>query len=104
MTSIWKIPSGAALLCAASLLAPPTGLAATALATAPVQGGASQRADLQSFDGVVEPVRQATLAAQVAGSIVSLLVKVGDTVRAGQELVRIDARAASQTPRLAPPR
>ena len=96
MTTTWKIPSRVALLCAASLLSPLTGTAATELATAPVQGGASQRADLQSFDGVVEPVRQATLAAQVAGSIVSLSVKVGDTVRAGQELARIDARAASQ--------
>jgi len=96
MTTTWKIPSKTALLCAASLLAPLTGTAATALATAQVQGGASQRANLQSFDGVVEPVRQATLAAQVPGSIVSLSVKVGDTVRAGQELVRIDARAASQ--------
>ena len=98
MTTTWKISSSVALLCAASLLAPLSALAAgAALATAPVQGGASQRADLQSFDGVVEPVRQATLAAQVAGSIVSLSVKVGDTVRAGQELARIDARAASQT-------
>ena len=96
MTSTWKIPSRVALLCAASLLSPLTGTAATALATAQVQGGAGQRADLQSFDGVVEPVRQATLAAQVAGSIVSLSVKVGDTVRAGQELARIDARAAGQ--------
>jgi RND family efflux transporter MFP subunit len=96
MTSTWKIPSRVALLCAASLLSPLTGTAATALATALVQGGAGQRADLQSFDGVVEPVRQATLAAQVAGSIVSLSVKVGDTVRAGQELARIDARAAGQ--------
>ena len=97
MTTTWKIPSSVALLCAASLMAPLSASAAGAvLATAQVQGGASQRADLQSFDGVVEPVRQATLAAQVAGSIVSLSVKVGDTVRAGQELARIDARAASQ--------
>ena len=97
MTTTWKIPSSVALLCAASLLAPLSASAAgAALATTSVQGGASQRADLQSFDGVVEPVRQATLAAQVAGSIVSLSVKVGDTVRAGQELARIDARAAGQ--------
>ena len=98
MTKTWKISCAVALLCAAGVLAPLSAWAAgAALATAPVQGGASQRADLQSFDGVVEPVRQATLAAQVAGSIVSLSVKVGDTVRAGQELARIDARAASQT-------
>jgi RND family efflux transporter MFP subunit len=42
----------------------------------------------------IEAVRQATLAAQVAGRVVELAVKAGDTVRAGQVLARIDARAA----------
>jgi RND family efflux transporter MFP subunit len=50
---------------------------------------------MQSVDGVVEPIRQATLAAQVSGSIVRIGVKVGDRVRAGQELLRIDAHAAA---------
>ncbi len=49
-----------------------------------------------SLDAVVEAVRQATLSTQVAGSIVGLQVKAGDRVRAGQELVRIDASAAQQ--------
>ena len=49
-----------------------------------------------SLDGVVEAVRQATLSAQVPGAIVSLSVKAGDRVRAGQELLRIDASAAQQ--------
>ena len=84
------------LLCGVSLLAPLPSAAANALATVEVQGGAAQHAELQSFDGVIEAVRQATLAAQVAGSIVAVSVKVGDTVRTGQELVRIDARVASQ--------
>ena len=57
MSTTWQIPSRVALLCAASLLAPLTGTAATALATAQVQGGASQRADLQSFDGVVALIK-----------------------------------------------
>jgi RND family efflux transporter MFP subunit len=48
-------------------------------------------------EGVVEAVKQATLGAQVAGRIVELNVKAGDTVRAGQVLVRIDARTADQT-------
>ena len=98
MTMTWKYPSTAALLWTACLFSPLASpwAGAAGLATAQVQGGPAQHADLQSFDGVVEPVRQATLAAQVAGAIVSLSVKVGDTVRAGQELVRIDARAASQ--------
>lgn len=50
----------------------------------------------QSLDAVVEAVRQATLSAQVAGAIVSLNVKAGDRVKAGQELLRIDASAAQQ--------
>jgi RND family efflux transporter MFP subunit len=47
-------------------------------------------------EGVVEAVRQTTLGAQVAGRIVALEVKAGDAVRAGQVLVRIDARSADQ--------
>jgi len=59
-----------------------------------VQG--SSAADASSLDGVVEAVRQTTLSAQVAGAIVALQVKAGDHVKAGQELLRIDARAAQQ--------
>ena len=47
-------------------------------------------------EGVVEAVRQTTLGAQIAGRIVALDVKAGDTVRAGQVLARIDARTAEQ--------
>ena len=47
-------------------------------------------------EGVVEAIRQTTLGAQVAGRIVELAVKAGDTVRAGQVLARIDARTADQ--------
>jgi RND family efflux transporter MFP subunit len=47
-------------------------------------------------EGVVEAVKQATLGAQVAGRIVELNVKAGDSVRTGQVLARIDARAAEQ--------
>lgn len=49
-----------------------------------------------SVDAVVEAVRQATLSTQVPGAVVSLSVKAGDKVRAGQELARIDARVAQQ--------
>src|SRR4051794_21544306 len=47
-------------------------------------------------EGVIEAVHQSTLAAQVAGRVVALNVKAGDTVRAGQVLVQIDARSAAQ--------
>lgn len=74
---------------ATATAAPPT-----ALATAPVQLDTDAR--LASFDGVVEAVRHTVLAAQVSGAVVALEVKVGDSVKAGQVLARIDARAADQ--------
>ena len=49
-----------------------------------------------SYDGVVEPVRQTVMAAQVAGAVVDLPVRAGDSVKAGQVLLRIDARTAAQ--------
>lgn len=65
------------------------------LASAPVRevsGGVAS-----AYDGVVQAVRQTVLSAQVSGAIVELPVKAGDAVRAGQVLVRLDARAAEQT-------
>jgi RND family efflux transporter MFP subunit len=47
-------------------------------------------------EALVEPVRQSTLAAQVAGRVVEFAVKAGDRVKAGQVIARIDARAAEQ--------
>jgi RND family efflux transporter MFP subunit len=44
------------------------------------------------IDGVVQPVKQSTVSAQASGRIVSLAVKAGDAVRAGQLLVTIDDR------------
>lgn len=66
-----------------------------ALATA--EARSAGKAEALSFDGVVEAVRQTVLAAQVAGAIVELRVKAGDTVKAGQVLARVDARAAEQS-------
>ena len=58
---------------------------------------ASGPASVFSADGVVEALRQTVLAAQVSGAIIELDVKPGDTVKAGQVLARIDARAADQS-------
>ena len=58
---------------------------------------AASVAEPAGFDGVVEALRQTTIAAQVSGPIVELAVKAGDTVKAGQLLLRIDARAAEQS-------
>ncbi|MGV8894236.1 MAG: efflux RND transporter periplasmic adaptor subunit [Burkholderiaceae bacterium] len=49
-----------------------------------------------SAEGLVEAVRQSTVAAQISGQIVELRVSAGDSVKAGQILVRIDQRAAQQ--------
>ena len=66
----------------------------TSLTTSPAQ--ALTAPGRSSFDGVVEAVRQTTLAAQVPGAVVALAVKAGDRVQAGQQLLRIDARSADQ--------
>ena len=91
------VPRSLTLLMALGLLlqVPASSAATPALATAPVRSSAE--ASLSGFDGVVEAVRQTVVAAQVAGAIVSLEVRAGDSVKAGQVLARIDARSADQT-------
>ncbi|MFZ4623559.1 MAG: efflux RND transporter periplasmic adaptor subunit [Rhodoferax sp.] len=42
------------------------------------------------MDGVVQPVKQITVSAQAAGRLISLAVKAGDKVQAGQLLATID--------------
>lgn len=75
--------------------APGAGAAAGRIATAAV--ASSGEPGLAAFDGVVQAVRQTVIAAQVSGAVVALDAKAGDTVKAGQVLVRLDARAAQQT-------
>lgn len=67
--------------------------AAVVVPTLKLQGQA-QGAERQ-WDGVIQAVRQSTVAAQVPGNVTALLVKAGDTVKAGQVLARIDARDTS---------
>lgn len=47
---------------------------------------------LLSVSSVAEPVLKATLSTRVAGTITGVLVQEGESVRAGQVLVRVDAR------------
>jgi RND family efflux transporter MFP subunit len=42
--------------------------------------------------GVAEPIAQATLSTKLMGTVIAVLVREGDSVRAGQPLVRLDAR------------
>lgn len=51
----------------------------------------------QEWSAVVEAVRQATVAAQASGRVLSVRVKVGDKVQAGQVLATIDDRDAQTT-------
>ena len=78
-------------------ICPNTARAEPGASLATVSARVSGAATAVSADGVVEAVRQTVLAAQVTGAIIELRVKVGDTVKAGQLMARIDARAADQT-------
>src|SRR5690606_13188838 len=46
------------------------------------------------LEATLEAVRQSTVAAQVNGNVVERFVRAGDLVRAGEPLVRVDARDA----------
>jgi len=78
----------AALWAAASLAA------AAELETAPVE---LREVELTtSADATVEAVRQSTVSAQIAGRIVEVRFDVGDYVKKGEVIVRIDERAVAQ--------
>ena len=83
------------------------GLAICALAPALAQGGqdAGRPQEPAAFevkmrdvdevyaaDAVIEAVRQATVAAQLSGTVTQILVDAGDRVKKGQVLARIDTR------------
>ena len=65
----------------------------TTVATTTVQVSGSSRT--LGLDGTIQPLRQATVAAQTAGNVMTLAVKAGDRVKAGQLLARLDARTAA---------
>ena len=88
-----NLSSQAAL--ALALATAPVAVLAAPWATEPAQ--AASQAGRSSYDGVVGALRQTVVAAQVPGAVVELAVKAGDTVQAGQLLLRIDARSADQS-------
>lgn len=77
---------------AAALALPLPAVAARAVPTALAQAAVS--AGQQQLEGTLQPLVQATLAAQIGGSVTLLAVKAGDRVRAGQLIARIDERDA----------
>jgi membrane fusion protein, multidrug efflux system len=69
-------------------------IAAEPLATVPVQY--REVAQTYSAEGVVEATRESTVSAQISGRVKEVLFDVGDTVKKGQVIVRIDEREAAQ--------
>jgi RND family efflux transporter MFP subunit len=67
--------------------------AGSLLTTAVIQSNNEQ---IFTTEGLVEAVKGSMIAPQVSGSITVLSVKVGDRVKAGQLLARIDTRMAMQ--------
>lgn len=64
------------------------------LATAPVQMREVEQT--YSIDGVVEATRQSTVSAQISGRVKGIFFDVGDHVKKGQVILRIDEREANQ--------
>jgi RND family efflux transporter MFP subunit len=64
--------------------------AAGAIEVTAVKVSARELVGAFEFDGVIEPVKQSTVAAQANGRVARLAVKAGDAVRAGQLLATID--------------
>src|SRR5512140_671139 len=84
--------AGTALMTA---LAPLAAVAdAPALRTAVVQ--LREVDETYAAEGVVEAVKQSTVAAQISGRVVAVNFDVGDRVQKGQVIVRIDATEVNQ--------
>ncbi len=64
------------------------------LATVPAQF--REVAQVYSAEGVVEATRQATVSAQISGRVKEINFDIGDKVKKGQVILRIDEREADQ--------
>ena len=64
------------------------------LAITPVQ--VREVAQTYSADGVVEATRQSTVSAQISGRVQEIYFDVGDSVKKGQVILRIDQQEAAQ--------
>ena len=80
--------AGQLMVLLAGLAAGQSLAAPVATAEARLQATAGQR----TLDGALQAMRQATLASQVGGNLVSLSVKAGDRVRVGQLIAQMDER------------
>ncbi len=82
----------AGLLAAAGMV--PCARAEGSLATLTVQY--REVPETYSVEGVVEATRQSTVSAQINGRVKEILFDVGDTVKKGQVILRIDEREAAE--------
>jgi RND family efflux transporter MFP subunit len=89
-----RLATIALLMAISTAAAAASDAAPLALQTAPVVAGTADAG--AGYDGVVQAVRLTVVAARVSGAVVALEVKPGDTVKAGQVLVRLDSRSAEQ--------
>lgn len=89
MKLIHMIPMAALVLLGTALAqtADPAGIRVPTVRVGMAATGASLE-----LDAVLEPVRQATVTAQVGGNVLALRVAAGDRVRRGQTLVQLDDR------------
>jgi RND family efflux transporter MFP subunit len=85
----------ATALLAVSMIASGAARAAENLTVPTAAVSAAAAGGVADYDAVLQPVRQATITAQVGGNVLALRVKAGDLVKRGQLLVRIDARESA---------
>ena len=72
------------------------GFAQTTIKTVAVSSNDDSHLTYSTLDGVVESVRQTNVASQVPALVISIPVKAGDSVRAGQILIQLDGKSASE--------
>jgi len=91
---IFPLRAAFAGLALAIALAPAAAADAPALRTATVEY--REVAQTYAAEGVVEAVKQSTVAAQISGRVVAVNFDVGDRVKKGQVIVRIDPAEVNQ--------
>ncbi len=93
---VFSLRAALAGIALGAVLTPPAVAAdAPALQTAPVQYREVEQT--YAAEGVVEAVKQSTVAAQISGRVVAVNFDVGDRVKKGQVIVRIDPAEVNQT-------
>ena len=93
-TSTWVIRVALSLGLALTALQGQTQTAVNAKGPAVkvIAAGQKSVANFSEMDGLIEAVKHSTLSSQIPGRVVSLNVRAGDRVRAGQVLASIDDR------------